>query len=213
MSHFIGLCFGEAWESNLDSYYEGLEVDEYIAYTKEDAIDMVKQSHADNYEYALKMLTKEDLSSEARLKFENIVEDGLFISYEKAWEEVKEWGYKMDEYENLLSTYNPNSKWDWYEEGGRWNGFIRLKERDENGDPLRVNQALFKEIDWEYMLKNNCIPFNYITEEGDWYEKGEMGWWGMTANEKEKDVWNKEFESYLKLVDDDCLVTAVDFHI
>ena len=27
MSHFVGLCFGENWEDNLDRYYEGLEVE------------------------------------------------------------------------------------------------------------------------------------------------------------------------------------------
>lgn len=213
MSHFIGLCFGESWEGMLDQYYEGLEVEEYIAYTKEEAIDIVKQNRATAYERAVEALNKPDLSSEARINYEKIIDSGLFISYNDAWKEVQSWGYQLDEEENLLSTYNPYSKWDWYCEGGRWDGFIHLKEKDENGDPLRVNQALFKEIDWDYMLKNNCIPFNYVTEEGDWYEKGEMGWWGMTINEMDKDSWDNEFKSYLKLVDDDCLVTAVDFHI
>ena len=44
MSHFVGLCFGDYWESNLEQYYEGLEVEAYVAYTKDEAIDKVKKN-------------------------------------------------------------------------------------------------------------------------------------------------------------------------
>lgn len=213
MSHFIGLCFGEGWESNLDYYYEGLEVESYVVYTKEEAIDLAKKDQAKAYENAIEALQKEDLSSESRKHYEYVIEKGLFLPYEEAWEEAKMWGYEVDEEENLTTTYNPNSKWDWYCIGGRWPGFLVLKEKDENGERIRVDSALFKEIDWDYMLENKHVPFNFVTEEGDWYEKGEMGWWGMTANEKEKDVWIEEIKKHLVLVDDDCLVTSVDFHI
>ena len=27
---------------------------------------------------------------------------------------------------NVLTTYNPQSKWDWYEIGGRWSGLLIL---------------------------------------------------------------------------------------
>ena len=30
----------------------------------------------------------------------------------------------------VLSTYNPNSKWDWYSVGGRWQGMLILKKGD-----------------------------------------------------------------------------------
>ena len=163
MSHFIGLCFGEDWQSNLEMYDESLEVEKYVKYTKDEAIDKVKQEQALRYENAVKALDDSELPERSRQYYQDVVDKGLFISYEDAWKEAKGWGYDIDEAENLVTTYNPNSKWDWYSIGGRWDGFIRLKERDENGDPLRVNQALFKEIDWEYMLKNNGIPFNYIT--------------------------------------------------
>ena len=56
MSHFIGLCFGDFWESSLDPYCEDLEVEPYVAYTKEEAIDEVKRRHASDYEWAVKAL-------------------------------------------------------------------------------------------------------------------------------------------------------------
>lgn len=39
--------------------------------------------------------------------------------------------------------HNPNSQWDWYQIGGRWNGFLLLK----NG--LHANQAIKEDIDFE----------------------------------------------------------------
>lgn len=213
MSHFVGLCFGEYWESNLDPYDEGLEVEEYIVHTKDEAIDIVKQNHAKAYESAIEYLRKSDITESNREYYQSIIDKGLFISYEDAWKKVLDWGYKLDDEENLLSTYNPDSKWDWYSIGGRWSGFLRTKEKDDEGNPIKVDQAQFKDIDWDYMIKNDIIPFNYVTEDGEWCEKGEMGWWGMTTNEMEQSDWADNFKRYLKLVEDDCLVTVVDFHI
>lgn len=213
MSHFVGLCFGDYWEGNLDAYDEGLEVEEYIVYTKDEAIDIVKQNHAKAYESAIEYLRKSDITESNREYYQSIIDKGLFISYEDAWKKVLDWGYKLDGEENLLSTYNPDSKWDWYSIGGRWSGFLRTKEKDDEGNPIRVNQAQFKDIDWNYMIENDIIPFNYVTEDGEWCEKGEMGWWGMTTNEMEQSDWADNFKRYLKLVEDDCLVTVVDFHI
>lgn len=213
MSHFVGLCFGDYWESNLDAYDEGLEVEEYIVYTKDEAIDIVKQNHAKAYESAIEYLRKSDITESSKEYYQSIIDKGLFISYEDAWKKVLDWGYKLDDEENLLSTYNPDSKWDWYSIGGRWSGFLCTKEKDDEGNPIRVNQAQFKDIDWDYMFENHIIPFNYVTEEGKWREKGEMGWWGMTTNEMEQDDWDDNFKRYLKLVEDDCLITVIDFHI
>lgn len=33
---------------------------------------------------------------------------------------------------NELSTYNPNSKWDWYSVGGRWRNSLLTKEDNED---------------------------------------------------------------------------------
>lgn len=113
-----------------------------------------------------------------------------------------------------MSTYNPNSRWDWYSIGGRWHSYLYLKELDDNSDPIRVNQATFAEIDWDYMIDNNIIPFCFITKDGEWVEKGEMGWWGMVSNETPSESWKETFKRYINSIEDtNCLVTAVDFHI
>lgn len=213
MSHFVGLCFGSNWEDQLDYYYEGRHVEAYVKYTKHEAIERAKQIQENNYEYATKAINEDSLTPERLAQLNKIIDKGMCLSDTEAWESIKEWGYLIDEDENLLTSYNPNSKWDWYSIGGRWDGFLPLKELDEDGERLTASEAYFHEIDWEYMLKEGYPPFCFINEDGEWFEKGEMGWWGVTFDEKPEDTWKTLFADYLKEVDSDCLVTVVDFHI
>lgn len=213
MSHFIGICFGENWEYNLDQYDENMEVEPYIRYTKEEAIEEVKSRHSNDYKYAIEQLKNPDLDSETAEYFSQIVEKGMFLSSEDAWETAKKWGYELDTDENLLSTYNPDSKWDWWTIGGRWSGYLVLKERDENGDIIEVDQADFDEIDWDYMIRNSKIPFCYVCPDGEWCEKGRMGWWAMVSDEMSEQTWDKQFKDFIDSIDYNCIVTAVDFHI
>lgn len=213
MSHFVGLCFGGYWDTDLEQYAEDLEVEAYVERTKEEAINDVQRNQRKRYLEAVKALQTPNLKSQSMDFYQKIVDQGPSISKEDAWKEVLSWGYELDENDNLLSTYNPNSKWDWYCVGGRWNGFLVLKERKEDGSIIEVNEAYFNEIDWDYMKEWNRIPFCFVDEDGEWYEKGEMGWFAITTNEMEKDTWRATFEGYLDTVEDDCLVTVVDFHI
>lgn len=213
MSHFVGLCFGGYWDTDLEQYSENLEVEAYIEQTKEEAINDVQRNQRKRYLEAVKALQTPNLKSQSMDFYQKIVDQGPSISKEDAWKEVLSWGYELDEHDNLLSTYNPNSKWDWYCVGGRWNGFLVLKERKEDGSIIEVNEAYFDEIDWDYMKEWNRIPFCFVNEDGEWYEKGEMGWFAITVNEMEEDTWRATFEEYINTVEDDCLVTVVDFHI
>lgn len=217
MSHFVGFVFGSNVDELLEPYDENMVVDAYVRYTKDEAVDEVKRRHADNYEYVLKVLDKyqdpkSDWEKEQVERANKIIEGGIGISYEDAWEEAKKWGYDMDDDENLLSTYNPESKWDWYSEGGRWGAWLILKEKDENGVPLTAIFATKSEVDWDRMFPNR-VPFCFVTEDGEWHESASMGWWGMTSDDKEEDVWNKEFKEYLDSVGDDVEISVIDFHI
>lgn len=213
MSHFVGLCFGGYWDTDLEQYSEDLEVEAYVERTKEEAINDVQRNQRKRYLEAIKALQTPDLKSQSMDFYQKIVDQGPSISKEDAWKEVLSWGYELDEDDNLLSTYNPNAKWDWYCVGGRWNGFLVLKERKEDGSIIEVNEAYFNEIDWDYMKEWNRIPFCFVNEDGEWYEKGEMGWFAITTNEMEEDTWRATFEEYINTVEDECLVTVVDFHI
>ena len=103
---------------------------------------------------------------------------------------------------------NPRAKYDWYSTDGRWSGFITNKEG--NG----TDYELLTEVDWD----NTDTPFCFVNDKGEWIERGQMGWFGMTSNEKKSADWDTEFKAYIKnLLSDpeanEIEVYAVDFHI
>ena len=103
---------------------------------------------------------------------------------------------------------NPNAKYDWYSEGGRWSGYLT------NKDGSKTDCELLTEVDWD----KTEIPFCFVNDNGEWIEKGQMGWWAMVANEKKQADWNEEFKSYVQslLADEEANeieVYAIDYHI
>lgn len=216
MSHFVGICFGEYWESDLERYAEDLEVDPYILYTREEAIKNVQDTHNLRYDTAQKRIKDYKGDDDYKQILLDTLAKGPTLTNEDAWEIVKEWGYKIDEDDNVLSTYNPDAKWDWYVIGGRWSNYLYLKECDEEGERLTADYAYFDEVDWDYMIEMNRIPFCFVDWDGDWHEKGEMGWFAMTKNEKDEDSWVDEFKTYietLKNIQFQGEVNVIDFHI
>lgn len=55
--------------------------------------------------------------------------------------------------------------------------------------------------------------FAYLDGDGIWYEKGEMGWWGCVANEKDKTTWRDSQIALLNKFRKGYRVYAVDCHI
>jgi len=59
--------------------------------------------------------------------------------------------------------------------------------------------------------RNEAISTYSVVKDGVWYEKGEMGWWGMSRNEK--DNWEEEFNKLIDEADDNTLFSLYDCHI
>jgi len=131
------------------------------------------------------------------------------------------------------STYNPDSKWDWYTIGGRWANSIKTKD-GEFVDMCKLDEIDFEPypedayvdgtdfwgnpckklkdgLEWHYDNKDN-FPFCVIVD-GVWCEKGEMGWWACVSNEKDPENWHEEVKSLLSKLPADSFVYNVDFHI
>lgn len=201
---------------------------------------------------------------------------------------------------------NPNRKWDWYQLGGRWSGFLKAKPgcvglRGRPGlmgsnasndagrfDLLRKGEIDFEGmrqdaadkaattwdkahaarggkdwITWEHvrdvmhkggidaarkayndqpalalLKKHPDFTFSWdydkylaprdeyvrrardsavspfaIVMDGKWYERGEMGWWGMVSNEQDMDAWNAQVSALLDSLPDDTDISVVDCHI
>ena len=103
---------------------------------------------------------------------------------------------------------NPNAKWDWYSEGGRWSGYLTNKEGRQ------TDCELLTEVDWD----KTDTPFCFINDNGEWIERGQMGWFAMVADEKPKADWDAEFKAYVQslLADaeaNEIEVYAIDYHI
>lgn len=137
-------------EDRLAPYWEELEVAPYVSgeieasdlgwafYGSED-----KQPSKEVLEYELTHPT-EDGAEKLTEYFggEVKVEDGKYVSY---------------------STYNPKSKWDWYEVGGRWNGFIPSISKATG-----VNITQKNDVDF---ISGQRKAIADATEEYDRYEK------------------------------------------
>jgi hypothetical protein len=52
-----------------------------------------------------------------------------------------------------------------------------------------------------------------IIKDGEWYERGKMGWWGMISDEKHLGEWNQKVSELLQASDPDMIVSIVDCHI
>lgn len=218
----------------------------------------------------------------------------------------------------VIDRTNDRARWDWYQLGGRWVGFFKLRSQvacpamaqvgefslvsDERAKPGWVDQAAKRDIDfeamaadgarrfgeywdkihaiidrhppvipWKQLLADAGIPDGPKTKEdgerldaackayheqpallaldrakefvwsledllvpreaycargargscrthavlkdGQWYENGEMGWWGAVHNEKEEGCWEAEYQKLLQELPEDTLLSVYDCHI
>lgn len=118
MSHFTCAVFtreGQTVDELLAPYDENMPVDRYVQYTRQEAIKDVRE-----------WLGKDEKTSD-----------------EECWEIMaSDFDEDMiDEEGNLYSTRNPDAKWDWYDIGGRWGDYLKVRGK-------RKNTAKVKEIDF-----------------------------------------------------------------
>lgn len=60
---------------------------------------------------------------------------------------------------------------------------------------------------------DNAVSFYAIVKDGVWHERGKMGWWAISYNEKSHDEWAEEVKSIFKDLPDETPLTLVDCHI
>ena len=52
-----------------------------------------------------------------------------------------------------------------------------------------------------------------VVKDGQWFERGKMGWWACVSGEKDKDAWNEEFAKLIDGLPPTTWLTVVDCHI
>ena len=130
MSHFSVLVFTEDEGLDVDEllepYYEGNTRAPWIEFSRQEAIDYVRKNYSGFNE-------KTD---------------------EECWRYMAE-DCITDKKGNIYSTANPDAKWDYWIKGGRWGGFLRLK------DGTRANSAKIKDVDFslDEEAYNNALHF------------------------------------------------------
>lgn len=278
MSHFTVLVIGENPEDQLAPFQENNMGDcpgDYMEFEPIDDDEL--QSYRDSY--------AEDDQGFTFAEF--IMDDGYV-------EEDGKFGY----------MHNPNSKWDWYQLGGRWTGFFMLKSghpgvRGDSGimtSPAKVgtaDQALKRDIDFDAMrnaaeataretfirvekiinkhgkppswqeinqkhediddareefdnhptikalgearlrpyfkdiakyycnwdrkkfiqqARDSAITPYAILWNGEWHASGEMGWFGMSSDDRDPDDWNAQVSRWLDSLGGDELLSLYDCH-
>jgi len=65
----------------------------------------------------------------------------------------------------------------------------------------------------QYLKRCGGVSTFAVLKDGEWYEKGEMGWWGCVSDEKAPDEWRDQFTNLLESLPDDTLLSVYDCHI
>jgi len=94
------------------------------------------------------------------------------------------------------TTSNWRAKWDGWRIGGRWDGEIKGEEAksEDNGfnfHPQHENPES-NTASTDFLFEKQIIPFAIVTPDGEWHEEGDMGWWGMVKDKKNKTNWKEE---------------------
>lgn len=116
------------------------------------------------------------------------------------------------------STRNPKSKWDWWRIGGRWDGQIIGDRRSSEGgfnfdDKHEMVQNNTRAVaDFPSPLPESEAPFALLTPDGQWHERGEMGWFGCVSNEKPRSAWIERVRELLS-ENSDSIAVCIDCHI
>ncbi len=132
----------------LNPYYSELEVEPYKEYLNQ------KELKAE-MEYLLTLSNEnvDKLASEYELSGEKVIE--ILAKINLYWDE--EDVASVDEYgEYQITTYNPQSKWDWYR-------FIEAEPRE--AEPPINYPCKVKDLP-------DIVPYALITPDGKWYELG-----------------------------------------
>jgi hypothetical protein len=172
----------------LAPFNENLEVLPYVSFTKEELLKYAKNNIQKYKEtYYDKFLEdpegyKEKCTNPKHIEYLEkefpkrlVWTDEQILEYEYSKYNEEEIGFDGE----IYSTYNPNSKWDWYAIGGRWSGYITTKQgkqvdycyvKDIDLTPNKEEYQAAKRI-WELVVEeqplkeNETKPFNFYSKE------------------------------------------------
>lgn len=89
------------------------------------------------------------------------------------------------------------------------------RSKGESKDLTWLNLEDFTVTREEYGLQagNKALSTFAVLKDGEWFEKGEMGWFGVSHNNKKQSEWNGMISELLKGLDPDTMISIYDCHI
>jgi hypothetical protein len=84
---------------------------------------------------------------------------------------------------------------------------VHLWSTDDVSDLRRTREQV--EID----ARAGAIATFGVLKDGNWHERGSMGWWGMVSDEKDRNQWTREFGTLLDGLPPETWLAVVDCHI
>lgn len=64
-----------------------------------------------------------------------------------------------------------------------------------------------------YIAAATAFSTYAVVKDGQWYEKGKMGWWGVASDEVSEAEWQAKFTELLRDLPPEKVLTVVDCHI
>jgi hypothetical protein len=139
MSHFTVAVFTDDRtdvDELLAPYDESITVAPYVSQTKEQMIESARKRAATAKEHAA---AGKELDGWLQRFLNAKTDEELYAAMrDDAY-------YKYDRDGNELTTYNPNSKWDWYVVGGRWGDAFDAYGIDPDGTRVGDIKSFFDE--------------------------------------------------------------------
>ena len=189
-------------EELMAPFSEYLETEPYIRRTKQQIIEDAKK-HKESWAERVENGSEEERN---KILHEESYRNIRKLLKAKTDEEL----YNAERYEdgtydedgNELTTYNPNSKWDWYEIGGRWDGLLRKK-----GTGRRCNTLQIK--DWDISADPAEIKgierfWEIVVEGAEPQDKNEE----MASHLYNKDYYIQKYETKENYVETESVFTT-----
>lgn len=176
MSHFTVMVIGKNPEDQLAPYHEFECTGENDQYVQD----------IDNTSEVLELMTgDEPMTLQEALAYHGLEDRTIKEGEAPGTDDTHKYGYAVlnakGELVKAIDRTNPNAKWDWYQLGGRWTGFLLQK----NGH--RVDSALKKDIDFELMAERARVKavdeYNDLAKQfGGEFPKIDILWSQMLAD-------------------------------
>lgn len=170
MSHFTVAVFtdpkhdGDSVDSLLGPYNENIEVERYLYKTKAELIADERKRiayHKERYDQYLadpeKYVQENFVGQTDNYQFKWLTTE---FPPQMSWTDEECYQHAIEhvspekidpETGDMWSTYNPDSKWDWWALGGRWGCTLLVK--DEDGEYVHADEGFVRDVDFEGMCK------------------------------------------------------------